>query len=203
MDTNHQKPIIGLLGGIGSGKTVVATILHDLGCAVIDADLLAREALGHPPIRQAISAVFGPAIFAQDGSIDRTILGGLAFEDGDNLAKLNSILHPWILERSRASLDEHLKDPSVPAIVLDMPLLMEVQWDAICDHIVFVDCPRETRVKRAITRGLSPDSLDRREFFQISLDKKANRADNVVINNSDLSSLVRQVTEIFTSITDC
>jgi dephospho-CoA kinase len=143
---------------------------------------------------------FGPDVAGPHGSVDRTALGQIVFLDADKLATLTELLHPWILEKCQEKLQEYQKNPAIPAIVLDMPLLLEVQWDRFCDHIVFVECPRKIRLQRALNRGISPESLAEREKFQISLDKKALRADNVVNNISDLSSLVRQVAEIFTSV---
>ncbi len=129
-------------------------------------------------------------------------MGHLVFQDAGKLTKLNKLLHPWILEKCQAELNKHLQNPAIPAIILDMPLLLEVQWDTLCNYIVFVECPEEMRLQRAQKRGISPENLAEREFFQISLDKKANRADNIFINNSDLSSLVRQVTEFFAVVTN-
>jgi dephospho-CoA kinase len=202
VNTYPQKPIIGLLGGIASGKSTVASAFQDLGCAVINADLLAHQALEQSTIRQAIHEEFGIAALAEDGSVNRAALGRLVFQDADRLSELNNLLHPWILAKCQAELNEHLKNPTIPAIVLDMPLLLEVQWDSLCNYIVFVECSEAIRLQRAKHRSLSPENLAKREFFQISLDKKANRADNVFINNSDLSSLVRQVTKFFADVTN-
>lgn len=202
MNEYPKKPIIGLLGGIASGKSTVASAFQDLGCAIINADHLAHKALDQQAIRRTVIAEFGSDILARDGSVNRAALGRLAFQDAKKLAKLNNLLHPWILTKCQAELKFHLKNPAVLAIVLDMPLLLEVHWDTLCDHIVFVECPRETRLQRVQKRGISAETLAEREFFQISLDKKADRADNVLINDSDLSSLVRQVTEIFSHVTN-
>jgi dephospho-CoA kinase len=197
-----QKPIIGLLGGIASGKSTVASAFQDLGCAIINADLLAHKALEQNSIRHQIITAFGPDVLAQDGSVNRAALGRLVFQHASKLAELNNLLHPWILTKCQAELKEHLKNPAILAVVLDMPLLLEVQWDTLCDHIVFVQAPKEMRLQRAKKRGISDEILAEREFFQISLDKKANRADNILINDSDFSSLVRQVKTIFTDVTN-
>ncbi len=195
-----KKPIIGLLGGIASGKSTVASAFEKLGCAVINADLLAHHALEQPDIQQNVLAEFGSDILESDDSISRTALAKVVFKNHAKLARLNQLIHPWVFAKCKERLAQHQNDPAIPAIVLDMPLLMEVQWDVHCDHLVFVECSEEIRHERAIKRGSSPESLANRELFQISLDKKAMRADNVLINNSDLSSLVRQVTRVFTNI---
>jgi len=178
----------------------VASAFQDLGCAVIDADDLGHRALQQPPIVKNIAAQFGSEVVRPNGSVDRAALGGIVFRDPDKLASLNHLLHPWILERCQAKLLKFQNNPAVKAIVLDMPLLMEVQWDALCDHIVFIECPKEICLQRAEKRGIGPENLVEREKKQISLDKKARRADNIVNNTSDLSSLVRQVTKIFTNV---
>jgi dephospho-CoA kinase len=195
-----KKPIIGLLGGIASGKSTVASAFEKLGCAIINADLLAHNALEQLTIQQDVIAEFGPDILEANGTINRTAIANVVFKDNKKLARLNQLLHPWIFEKCRERLDQHQDDPAIQAVVLDMPLLMEVQWDVFCDHLVFVECPEKIRHERAIKRGVSPESMTNREIFQISLDKKALRADNMLINNSDLSSLVRQVKRIFTNI---
>ncbi len=202
MNATPQKPIIGLLGGVASGKSTVASAFQDLGCAVINADHLAHEALEQSTIRQAISETFGSELLARDGSVNRTALGHLVFQDADKLAQLNKLLHPWILEKCQAELNQHLKNPTILAIILDIPLLLEVQWDTFCDYIVFVECHEEVRLQRAKMRGINPENHAQREILQISLDRKASRADNIFINNSDLSSLVRQVTEFFAVVTN-
>ncbi len=195
-----KKPIIGLLGGVASGKSTVASAFGKLGCGIISADLLAHNALEQQDIQQDVIAEFGTDVLETNGSIDRTALANIVFKNQNKLARLNQLLHPWVFEKCRSRLAQHQDDPAIRAIVLDMPLLMEVQWDAFCDHLVFVECPEKIRYQRAIKRGFTPESLANREIFQISLDKKALRADNILINNSDLSSLVRQVTKIFTNI---
>lgn len=201
VNAHGKKPIIGLLGGIASGKSTVALAFRDLGCAIVNADLLAHKALDQKALQQAIAAEFGQNILTRDGTVNREDLGHLVFKDADKLKRLNSLLHPWILDKCQIELKEHLKKPDILAVVLDMPLLLEVEWDTLCDHIVFVECPKEIRIQRAKNRGITPERLAEREFFQISLDKKARRADNILVNNSDLPSLVRQVTRIFTNIT--
>ncbi len=195
------KPVIGILGGIGSGKSTVATQFAKLGCAVIDADKIAREILDNKDIINTISAEFGADVVLADGTINRLKLAQKAFESTEKAKKLNAIVHPPVLERCEQLLAQFLKDASVPGVVLDMPLLVETGWDGRCDVLVFVDCPQTVRFRRAAAqKHLSTAQIKKREKFQISLDKKRNIAQYNVKNNSDVSDLAEQVAQIYSAV---
>ncbi len=201
MDKPSRKPVIGILGGIYSGKSTVAAEFARLGCAVIDADKIAHELLDEPAVKEKILACFGKAVLDSAGKIDRSILARIAFADSDKLAGLNRILHPPVLARAERLIQQYKKQPRVRAIVLDMPLLAEVGWAERCDKLIFVDCKRALRAERAKKIGTFDENhLKVRENFQISLDKKVRLSDNTVDNNSGLAALVRQVADIFTNI---
>lgn len=201
MSDSEKKPIIGILGGIGSGKSSAADEFAKLGCGVIDADKIAHELLEEKDVKQEVVGVFGDSILDSEGKIDRRKLAEIAFCDAEKLSRLNSILHPGVLEQSEELIKRYNGDVEVRAIVLDMPLLLEVGWDKRCDRVVFVDCSRHERGERARKLGVfSENQLKNREKFQISLDTKAAIADNTIDNNSDFSELVRQVAEIFSDI---
>ena len=202
LDRTKNKPVIGIIGGIASGKSAVAAEFGRLGCAVVDADVIARQALETPAIREAVVGRFGPGVVAGAGQIDRRALAEIVFGDAAKLEALNAIVHPFVLRRAEELIARHRRDPAVKAVVLDMPLLVEVGWADRCDRIVFVRCDRARRVERA-GRGRSMDerNVEIRENFQISLDTKAALADNTIDNNSDFSALVRQVVFIFSEMT--
>ena len=203
MSSAGKKPIIGILGGIGSGKSSAAGEFAKLGCGVIDADKIAHELLEEKNVEQEVVSVFGDSILNADGKIDRGKLAADVFCDGQKLSKLNSILHPGVLARSEELIERYNGDANVRAIVLDMPLMTEVGWDKRCERIVFVACSEQLRVERAKQLGVfGENELKNREKFQISLDTKIAIADNTIENNSGFSELVRQVTEIFSSIMD-
>jgi len=196
-----KKSIIGILGGICSGKSTVAAEFAKLGCKVIDADEIAGELLEREAIRQKIAACFGQEILDSTGRIDRKKLAGIVFHDARKLAQLNKIIHPAVFERIERLIELYNDQEEVKAIVLDMPLLVEVGWDKRCDKLIFVDCNRQLRLKRAKEKGLfCEDELKIRENFQISLDNKANIAENVIDNNSGFSALAKQVADIFSCI---
>jgi len=195
--------LIGILGGVASGKSTVAGEFARLGCAVIDADKIAHELLDEPQIYKEITAGFGQAILDNNGRIDRSRLAEAAFADGEKLALLNRLIHPAVLARAEQLISRYKKDPLIRAIILDMPLLVEVGWHKRCDRLIFVDCSRHLRAKRAKKIGIFDENhLKIRENFQISLDKKASLSDNRIDNNSGFKALARQVTEIFTNVID-
>jgi dephospho-CoA kinase len=199
----RKKPIIGILGGIGSGKSTVAAEFAKLGCRIIDADNIARELLGREAVREKIVGLFGESILDSADKINRKKLAEIAFADVDKLSSLNSILHPLVLARAEQLIEQYKRQPQVKAIVLDMPLLAEVGWDKRCDRLIFVDCKRQLRTARMKEKGgFDENQLKIRENFQISLDKKASISDNTINNNSDLLVLTKQVTDIFSYITD-
>ncbi len=191
------------MGGVGSGKSTVAAELGKLGCKVIDADKIAHELLDEPNVKKKIVACFGNAVLDSAGKIDRKRLADIVFADGDKLSLLNSIIHPFVLARVEQLIAQYNHQSKVKAIVLDMPLLVEVGWDKRCDRLIFVDCEEQLRRERAKKIGLFDENCVKiRENFQISLDKKIGLADNVVNNNSDFSALAKQVVAIFSYIVD-
>jgi dephospho-CoA kinase len=198
-----KKPIIGILGCIGSGKSTVAGEFAKLGCGMIDADKLAHALLDENAVREKIVSLFGPEISDSSGNIDRSKLAETVFADSEKLGLLNKILHPRVLEQAEELIRQYNGQNDIIAIVLDMPLLAEVGWDKRCDRIIFVECDRQLRAERAAKKGVFDEKQQRiRENFQISLDNKAALADNTINNNSDFSELVRQIVNIFSSILD-
>lgn len=202
VDKPKPKPLIGIIGAVASGKSSVAAEFAKLGCAVIDADAMAQALLDTGPVREQIVGRFGPDILNEAGQIDRRTLGKIVFADGQRLAALNEIIHPRVLQQTEQLLARYTRDDRVQAVVLDMPLLVEVGWADRCDRVLFVDCDLEHRVERAgRTRCLTEEELKKRENFQISLDTKKTLADNTIDNNSEFSTLVRQIKNIFSDIT--
>ena len=197
-----EKPVIGILGGIGSGKSTIAAEFAKLGCKVIDADRIAHELLQEPPVREKVVSLFGQAILDSSGKIDREKLAEVAFADHKMLASLNRIIHPLVLQRTQEFIEQCKSQNQVKAIVLDMPLLVEVGWHKRCDKLIFVDCEQKLRLERAKKMGFDKNQVKIRENFQISLDNKASLADNTIENNSDFSAIAKQVTEIFSYIVD-
>jgi dephospho-CoA kinase len=203
VSSSGRKPIIGILGGIGSGKSTVANEFAKLGCAVVDADKIAHRLLDEAGVREEIVGLFGREILDPAGKIDRGKLAKIVFADPEKLSLLNKTIHPLVLKETEQLIRRHNGQSRVKAIVLDMPLLLEVGWEKGCDRLIFVECDPRIRAERAKKMGIFDENqLKVRENSQISLDKKVGVADNIIENNSGFSALVRQVADIFSSVLD-
>jgi dephospho-CoA kinase len=200
VDNIAEKPIIGILGGIGSGKSTVAAEFAKLGCKVIDADKIAHELLDEPSVKEQLLSIFGQDILDSSGKINRSKLAEIVFTDDKMLVSLNSIIHPLVLQRAQELIEQYKSQNQIKAIILDMPLLVEVGWHKRCDKLIFVNCEQKLRLQRAKKLGFDENHMKIRENFQISLDNKESLADNTIENNSDLSAIANQVTGIFSYI---
>ena len=188
--------LIGLTGGIGSGKSVVARMLEALGAAVVDADAIAREVVrpGEPALDRVVQ-VFGPAVLTPAGELDRRALGRIVFQDERARQELERILHPAIHRRTWERIGALLAGGRHPAVVWDVPLLFEVGAEHRVDQIWVVTAPREVRLARLRRRDpdLSAEELARRMAAQWPLEEKAARAHVVIDNGGDLEATRRQV----------
>jgi dephospho-CoA kinase len=187
---------VGLTGGIGAGKSEVSRRLAAQGAIVIDADLIAREALapGTDGLAEVISA-FGPAVLGPDGALDRTLLGDMVFADPQALARLNSIVHPRVGARMRA-LEEAAGPGSV--VVHDVPLIAENGLASAYDLVVVVDVPPRIQLDRLVRlRGLSREQAQARMAAQASREDRLAIAGIVVENSGSLAELDRQTGELW------
>jgi dephospho-CoA kinase len=203
MPWKHDRPIpvIGLVGGIGSGKSAVAAMFAAEGCAVIDSDKLVHEILQRTEVKAELQAGFGNAILDGAGNIDRRTLGKIVFSDPAKLARLNEIIHPLERQGREMMMAQILTENRYKAVVWDTPLLIEVGLNRECDVLIFVEVPHEIRAERVKkTRGWSPQELDLREKMQIPLDKKADVADYCVDNSGDQAASQRQVHHVLSRL---
>ena len=176
--------VIGLTGGIASGKSSVSKILSDLGAAIIDADAIARTIVepGKPALRQIIQH-FGEAIIQADGSLNRRKLGDIVFADSVQREKLENITHPAIWQEVNRQVTAAQAMGSKVA-VLDVPLLFETGWDKKVDSVWVVYVQRQTQIERLMKRdNLTQSKAEQRIDSQLSLEIKIQRAD-VIIDNS-------------------
>ncbi|MCE9588893.1 MAG: dephospho-CoA kinase [Planctomycetes bacterium] len=195
------KPVIGLLGGIGSGKSLVARLFSAQGCAVIDADALAKETLDEPDVKKTLASWWGPGVIGKDGRVDRRAVSKIVFADAAQLARLEALMHPRVIERRARLRELHMADTAVRAIVDDTPLLLEKGLEGDCDVLVFVDAPLEARVARVgATRGWTREELLSREKVQRPLDMKRRRADYVVQNDAAESECETHVRRVLSQI---
>ncbi|MFP4214448.1 MAG: dephospho-CoA kinase [Phycisphaerae bacterium] len=198
MSGDSHIPVIGLVGGVGAGKSTVADAFAELGCAVIDADKLGHEVIQAPAVRDALVERWGTRIIGDDGRVDRSAVGEIVFDDEAELAFLNEIMHPRIAERIAGRIDELRNDPGVSAIVLDAAVMLEAGWDHQCDVLVFVDAPEAVRFARVLSsRGWSETTWRERENSQFSIDRKAASCDYCLRNSSSESHLREQVRTLF------
>ncbi len=191
--------MIGLVGGIGSGKSAAREILADLGAVVIDADRLGHEAYAPgTPGFDAVVAHFGREIVGEDGRIDRRRLGAIVFADPARLAELNRIVHPLIRAELERRVHEARADPGVPAIVVEAAVLLEAGWQSLVDEVWAVVAPRERVVERlARQRGLARAEVEERIARQMSDDERRERADVVIDNEGSLDDLRRRLEEVW------
>ncbi len=193
----RNKPVIGIIGGIGSGKSAVAAMFAGEGCAVIDSDALAHEVLESAEVKAALREWLGEGVFEDGTRVNRKALGKLVFADAEKLERLNGLVHPRIRVRRDELMVRYLADPGVKAIIWDTPLLVEVGLDRECDAVVFVKTRAEIRQARVRqSRGWNPAELEKREKSQIGLDKKAAIADYCIDNSGDEVASVLQVQRV-------
>jgi len=175
--------VIGVLGGVASGKTFVARALAELGAGWLDADGMGHEVLRMPEIEEVVRRQWGEGVFGTDGHVDRKRLAEVVFGDSPAAAearkRLEQILHPEI-ERRLHREAERMAAAGFPAAVLDAPLLAEAGWVGKCDLLVYVEAPRPLRLARARQRGWSEKDFAAREGVQESLDFKRRLADWVI-----------------------
>jgi dephospho-CoA kinase len=195
--------ILGLLGGVASGKSTVAEMFHKLGAAVLDADRAGHEVLRMPAVRAAIGGRWGKDVIGPDGEIDRSALARIVFApppDGPRqLAELEKIAHPEIRKRLRAEADQFAQQ-GAPLVILDAPVMLKAGWNALCDAIAFVDCPVDQRLARAAARGWTAEEFRRREASQESIAEKKALADFVLDNSQDVSYIQAQVERCWQSL---
>jgi dephospho-CoA kinase len=184
--------LVGLTGGIGSGKSTVSAMLAERGAEIIDADRIAREVvLPGTPAWCKIRDHFGPEVLLADGHIDRAALAGKVFADPAKLALLNQITHPEIFARIADRLEElHGRDV---VVVLDAALLLETGLAQRVDMVIVTHSPKELRVERLVARGFGSQQAEARMVSQLSEDERLARADLVIDNSGSLEDLVEQV----------
>ncbi len=197
--------IIGLTGGIGSGKSTVSRLLADHGAHVIDVDALGRLVIA--PGGRAVSAVlaeFGPDIADGDGHVDRAALARTVFGRSEQLARLTAISHPAINAELAALLDEL---PADAIAVLDMAILVESSLGRgdpshSYSKVVVVEAPTELRVRRAVARGMAEEDVRARIASQASDEQRSGVADAVVLNDGDMDVLAARVNDLWATILD-
>ena len=190
--------VIGLTGGIGSGKSTVSQFLAELGAVILDADKVGHEALkpGTEVCREVVAA-FGRQILTPGGNIDRAKLGGIVFSSPEALSQLNRIMHPRMYDMVKARLEEYRRQ-GAGVVVLEAPLLVEAGWTSLVDE-VWVTVASEATVLRRLKRrtGLSESESLARIRSQLSLEERIKHADVVINTDCGLDELKARVGELW------
>ncbi len=197
-------PVIGIVGGIGSGKSTVAGAFERLGCVVSDSDQSVREIMRDPQVIAQLVEWWGCEILikggAEDGAVDRTKVAKIVFEQPFDRRRLEGLIHPMVHDLRRSVVERAIRE-GAQGVILDAPLLFEAGVDAECDAVVFVDTPLETRVSRVeSTRGWSREELEKREKAQLGLEQKQKRSDYTVANDGLPDELQGRVARVLASI---
>jgi len=196
--TPRRPLVVGLTGGIGSGKSTVADRMVALGAALVDTDAIAH-ALTAPggDALPAIRAAFGDAVIAPDGRMDRAAMRAIAFSDPSARRRLESILHPMIRARTQTGIDAAI-DAHAPYVLVAVPLLVESgEARSRYDRVLVVDCPREVQIERTMRRSaLSREQVESILAAQATREQRLAAADEVIDNGGDPAALDVQVQRI-------
>jgi dephospho-CoA kinase len=197
----RRIPIIGLAGGIGSGKSFVANELRKLGCAVVASDRLNHEILNRPAVLEQLRKWWGPSVINPDGTANRKAIGAVVFNDPEKKRRLESLTYPLIAqERARIILASE-SDLAVKAIILDSPLLFESRLDRLCDAILFIEADETERLARLKqTRGWDETEVRRRERWQLPTAEKQARSQYVIPNDGTVELLRRRAAKVLDDI---
>ncbi len=172
--------VIGVVGGIASGKSAVSRMMEEFGATVLNADRVGHEVLEEEPVIQLLDERWGMDVMTLEGAIDRQSVASRVFGDSPRAAEelrfLESVTHPRIGQRLQERIDQAREETEV-AVVLDAPLLFEAEWDKLCDFVIFVDASWPNRRNRALERGWSEKELKERETSQDPIEIKRERAD--------------------------
>ena len=195
------KPVIGIAGGFGSGKSFVARLFGELNCAVIDSDAQVRSAYSDPAVQRTLREWWGEGVFLSDGKVSRSEIAKRVFNDPQERKRLEGLIHPLVNEARQREMGILAHDPGTVAFVWDTPLLFEAGLSGECDAIVFVEAPFDLRLRRvAQTRGWDEAELLRRENLQWPLDRKRKISEYAIENSADVGEARSQVRAVLSRI---
>jgi len=191
--------VIGIVGGIASGKSLVTSHLKSYGAVVLDADRIGHDVLQRRSVKAQIRQRWGREVFSANSQVDRSALAKIVFDPAqpDQLRYLETITHPLIADELRARIEKLREACDVPFVVLDAPVMVKAGWYVVCDVIIFVDASLPVRWQRASLRGWTREMFHNRESMQATIDEKRKVSSHVVENNGSREELIRQVDEIW------
>ena len=190
--------VIGLTGGIGTGKSEAARHMVTLGAELIDADRVGHEAYTpHAEAWRRVVEAFGEGILSPNGEIDRRSLGAIVFSDPEQLARLNGIMHPLMAGMVQEKIDGFLKQ-GAEVVVVEAALLFEAGWDSLVEEVWVTDTPEETVIGRLAQRnGMNEEEARKRLSAQMSREERLGRADIVIDNSSGVAEMQRAIDELW------
>jgi dephospho-CoA kinase len=195
--------VVGVVGGVASGKSSVTDALGKLGAAIIHADRIGHEVLKEPAVVESLRERWGERVFGADGLVDRKAAASIVFgpppEGPRELRFLESLTHPRIDARIHEPIRQLSKDRKA-VTVLDAPVLLEAGWARHCDRILFVEVDRAERLRRAYQRGWSEAEFAAREAAQLSLEEKRKVADEVIDNSASFDHTLAQIQQFWRSL---
>lgn len=198
---NRKFLLVGLTGGIATGKSTVSEIFRHLGCVVIDADVLARDVVEPgEPAYAAIVAEFGPGILQHDGALDRKKLGAVVFADPEKRKRLEAITHPRIRERFARRLGELGEQGFAGIVIFDAPVMIESGNYQTMDRLVVVVTDAATQRARALARDGDREEIERRIASQMPLAEKVRLADYVIDNSGGREATIVEVRRVYAAL---
>lgn len=201
---DRQTLVIGLIGGVASGKSLVAKMFAELGAVVLDADRAGHDALRQPEVEQAARQRWGDAIFGADGQIDRAALARVVFgpapQGPQELDYLEQLTHPLIAQSLRRQIEQAPPANRKRVLLLDAAVMIKAGWHKLCNKLVFVDAPRDVRLARALARGWTETGFDAREAAQETLELKRGLADLIIDNSGSPEWTTVQVNDAWHSL---
>ena len=202
---------IGLVGGVASGKSVVASEFQKLGAGILNGDRIGHEVLNLPSVRDKLVSRWGNDILTSDGQLDRRAIAQIVFPTPvtpqsvqaqalGELQFLERLTHPEIGKILAARLEEMRASDRFPVALIDAAVMLKAGWDSLCDHIIFVDVPVAVRRRRAQMRGLAAEQFEAREACQTPISEKKVRADIIIDNSGPPQNTFRQVEEVWQTL---
>jgi len=193
--------VVGLTGGIASGKTTIAEIFQNLGAEIIDADVLYHQLLrDDPSIKSSLAATFGENILNENREIDRSKLGPIVFDNPDRLRTLNELVHPAVISRMKGEIERRLSSAEYKVVMIVVPLLIETNMTGMVDSVVLVYADEEIQLQRLMQRGLSQEDARKRIQSQMSSREKTRFANFIIDNNGKLSDTNGQVKQVWSAL---
>ena len=196
--------VIGLTGGIATGKSTVSAILENAGAVIIDADRIAREAVkkGQPAYREIVEH-FGETVLLPDGEINRSVLGDIIFNAPGKKQLLNKIVHPYVRKETHRQLQQIGRTEPNAIVILDIPLLIEAEMDKDLSEVIVVFVPEHIQIERLVQRdGISEADALARVRSQMPIEEKKEKATIVVDNSGSKENTRRQTLKIFQRLKD-